>query len=155
MENNINIWSYIYEWLTDAYNFTVGLLMSILGYFLPIKDIMQFMLLLFLADVVFGYLRARKVEKAKFQPKIIWNKTVPRLLFTVIIISLLYRWDSVYEQEFVKTYSIAGWFVSGLLIASIAKNMYDITNWNAFSFLKIFISSKIEEKTGQKIEDDE
>ncbi len=107
---NSSIWGYIYEWLTNVYNFVGGVLMTILGYFLPIKDIMSFMLV---------------------------------LLFSVVIITLLFIWDDVYKQEFIKTYSVAGWFVSGLLIASISENAYKITGWNVLSFLNGFVTAKI------------
>ncbi len=150
-----NSWEYIYEWITNAYNTTMGIIMALLGYLLPVKDIMLFMIILFLADVLFGYWRAKKIDRAKFQPKIIWNKTVPRLFITVTIITLLFVWDNVYKQDFVKTYSIAGWFVSGLLIASIIDNMYKITGWDVLAILEGFVKSKIEEKTHQKIKDGE
>lgn len=137
---------YIWQWLTNFYNFVGGVIMAFLGYLLPIKDVVNFMMFLFVLDVVFGYLKARKIDKEKFRVRLIWEKTIPRMLFSVIIIAVLFVWDNVHRQSFVESYNIAGWFISGLLIVSVLENMYKITGWTVLPFLSSFIKKKIDDK---------
>ncbi len=144
---------YLWSWLTDAYNFTGGMVAGILGYFLPIKNIIHLVLLLFLLDVIIGYIKAHKVDKEKFKPRLIWRKTVPRVLFVIIIIMLLYLWDTVFHQDIVKTYTLVGWFISGLLIVSVVENMYIITNWRGFTAIDRIIKRQILTKTNENIDD--
>lgn len=145
---------YIWCWITDTYNFLGGLVMSFFGYLLPIKDVLNFMIVLFVLDVIFGYWKARKIDKQKFIGRLIWEKTIPRMLFSVIIIALLFAWDNIHSQTFVESYNIAGWFISGLLIVSILENMHKITGWNVLPFLSKFLKSKISDKTEIDIEDE-
>ncbi len=145
----------IYEWLTNVYNFLGGIIMIILGYLLPIKDLIHFITLLFILDVVIGYWWARKRERAKFKTKIIWNKTMPRWLFSVIILGLLYYWDKVHHQDWVSSYYVGGYFLSGTIIASIVDNALKITGWGVFKGLKHIITSNVEKNTGEKIQEDD
>ncbi len=146
---------YIWDWLTNVYHFVGGLVMSLLGYLLPIEGLIQFMTILFITDVIFGYWKARKFDKAKFQARIIWNKTMPRWLFSVVILALLFYWDKLHHQDFINTYYVAGYFLSGVVIMSIAENALKITGWKAFKALEHIISGNIEKQTGEKITEDE
>lgn len=149
--------NYIWNWITDIYNLAGGVVLAILGYFLPIKDIINFMMLLFVVDTIVGYLKSRKINNQRFKARLIWEKTIPRMLFSTIIISLLFLWDEVHNQKFIESYNIAGWFISGLLLVSILDNMYKITGWTVLPFLSSFIKKRIDEKAelNNEISEDE
>ncbi len=146
---------YIWEWLTDVYHFLGGVLMVFFGYLLPVKDLIAFVTLLFILDVVFGYWKANKLEKSRFQTRIIWDKTMPRWLFSVIILVILFYWDKVHHQDFVKTYYVGGYFLSGTIIASITENALKITGWSFFKGLGNIVKNNVEKTTGEKIQKDE
>ena len=109
-----------------------GAFTSILGYFLPLKNIVTVLMIFFILDVIFGYWNARKNKKQKFQVGIIWNHTIPRMLSSIVLILGAYMWDTTYNQTVVCTYKIIGWFISGMLLYSIAENGYKITKWGIF-----------------------
>ncbi len=146
---------YIWDWLTNVYHFVGGLVMSFLGYLLPIRDLVMFVTLLFILDVVFGFWKAKKFKKMKFKTRIIWNKTMPRWLFSVVILALLFMWDSVHHQDFIKTYYVGGYFLSGTIIASIIENALKITGWSFFKGLGNIVKNNVEKQTGEKIGSDE
>lgn len=125
-----------------------GMLGTIIGYFLPVKDMVNFIVLLFVIDVFLGYLAARKLRGEKFSTRIIWKTTMPRMLVSVLLIIIAYMWDDVFKQDMLQTYNIVGWFIAGVLIFSIAKNGYKITNWNGFLGIENLFKKKIEDETG-------
>jgi hypothetical protein len=63
-------------------------------------------------------------------------------------------WDKVYEQNIVSTYKLIGWFISGVLLYSIAENGYGITNWTVFPKIGELFKSKVKENTGLDIPED-
>ncbi len=132
----------------ELWKLVCGLFFSIIGYFLPIKDLTHMVLIIFLIDMIIGYLTARKLRGESFNPKIIWNKTVPRMAFSILLLVLTYWWDTTCKQEYLPTYVAIAWFISGLLIFSIAKNGYKLTKWNGFKLLGDAIEHKIEDETG-------
>jgi len=101
--------------------------------------------------VIFGYLVSKKINKCRFQVKIVWNHTIPRMLISVVLIMACYMWDSVYHQEAVSTYNIVGWFISGVLIFSIAENAFLLTKWDAFLKIRNIFRKKIQDETGEDI----
>ena len=115
-----------------TYSYICGLFTSILGYFLPLKNIVTVLMIFFILDVAFGYWNARKNKKQKFQVGIIWNHTIPRMLSSIVLILGAYMWDTTYNQTVVCTYKIIGWFISGMLLYSTAENGYKITKWGIF-----------------------
>jgi len=128
-----------------------GMLGTIIGYFLPVKDMVNFIVLLFVIDVFLGYLAARKLRGEKFSTRIIWRTTMPRMLVSVLLIIIAYMWDDVFKQDMLQTYNLVGWFIAGVLIFSIAKNGYKITNWNGFLGIENLFKKKIEDETGTKL----
>ena len=131
-----------------------GITTAILGYFLPVKDIVHLLILFFLLDVVFGFWAARKIRKERFSVKIIWTHTIPRMLLSIVLITGAYMWDQVYSQEMVSTYKIIGWFISGVLLYSIAENGYQITKWSVFPKIGNFVSQKVKDNSGISIQDE-
>ena len=137
----------------DLYIFLVGCFISIIGYMFPVKNIIHLLVIFFILDVFFGFLAAKKIRKEKFSVKIIWENTIPRMLFSIVLISCAYLWDVVYEQEFISTYKIIGWFITGVLFYSIIENGYQITKWSIFIQLKETIKDKVKNSTGLDIND--
>jgi len=128
-----------------------GMLGTIIGYFLPIKDMVNFIVLLFVIDVFLGYLAARKLRGEKFSTRIVWRTTMPRMLISVLLIIIAYMWDDVFQQTLLQTYNMVGWFIAGILIFSIGKNGYKITSWRGFLGLENLFKKKIEEETGAEL----
>ena len=139
----------------------VGIFSSIIGYFVPVRDIVHVLLLFFLFDMIFGYLAARKGKKRggkeckRFSVKIIWNTTIPRALISIILVMAAYMWDSTYNNDVVNTYKAIGWFISGVLIFSIAENGFIITRWGIFLKVREIIRGKIKTETEQDAEEDD
>ena len=137
----------------NVYALLSGFVATVFGYFLPIKDIVHLMILFFILDVVFGYWAAHKIRKERFSVKIIWSHTMPRMLISLVMVLGAFMWDTVYCQDVVSTYKVVGWFISGVLLFSIAQNGYLITKWSVFPKLGILFQSKVQEKTGMDISD--
>lgn len=149
MEN----WLNFSDTVKAFWEFLCGIAGIVLGYFLPIRDMVNFIVLLFLIDVFLGYLAAKKLRGEKFSTRIIWRTTMPRMLISLLLIVVAYMWDTIFKQEFVQTYNLVAWFVAGVLIFSIGKNGYKITKWEVFSNLTGIFQKKIQEQTGIDIED--
>lgn len=144
----------LHYFFKDFYTVIIGGLTSFIGYLLPIKDIVHLLVLFFIADVVFGYWAARNIRKERFSVKIIWEHTMPRMLVSIVLVTGTFMWDRVYEQDLVSTHKIIGWFVSGVLLFSIAQNGYKITKWSVFSKLGGMIGDKLKDDTGFDINDE-
>jgi hypothetical protein len=153
MTTKDNLLHSIIDFFGNGWAALCGFMSSVVGYFLPVKDIVHLLILFFILDVIFGFLSARKLRHEKFDVKIIWNHTMPRMLISIVLITGAFLWDNVYNQDFIPTYKIVGWFISGVLFFSIVQNAYLITNWSVFKNLSILIKSKIEEKTGGRVDE--
>ncbi len=140
--------------INDTYAVLTGTVLSFIGYLIPIKNIVHLLIAFFIADVLFGYWAARKLRKERFSVKIIWNHTIPRMLVSIILITGAFMWDEVYAQEIVQTYKVIGWFITGVLLYSIAENGYQITNWSVFAKTGDIIKGKVKDSTGVDLEDE-
>lgn len=132
----------LYDIMSNFYAVICGIITSILGYFMPVKDIVHLLIFLFILDVAFGYWAAKKLRGEKFSVKIIWAHTMPRMLISLVLIIGAYMWDNVYSQDVVCTYKIIGWFISGVLLYSIAENGYMITKWGVFKRIGLLFKRK-------------
>lgn len=144
--------------LTSIYNIAdwilktaFGTFAAIIGYFFPIKDIVHLVILFFVIDMIFGYLAAKKLRGERFSTTIVWKTTFPRMLISLVLILMAFLWDTTFNQKYIPTYNIIGWFISGILIFSIAKNGYKITKWKAFLNIEGIFEKKIEDETGVKL----
>lgn len=137
----------------DFYAFLIGCIVSFIGYLLPVKNIVNLLILFFIMDVILGFWAANVLRNERFSVKIIWKHTIPRMLISLILITGAFMWDEVYHQEFVSTYKIIGWFISGVLLYSIAENGYQITKWSAFTKIGSALHTKVKESTGLDIND--
>lgn len=136
------------DFLAQLGEYLGGLLAAIIGYFLPIKDMVNFIILLFLIDVAVGYWTAKKIRGEKFNTQIVWQKTMPRMLISLLIIILTFKWDDTFKQDVLSTYNTVAWFISGILIISIAKNGYKLTRWEVFYQIIGIFKKGITERTG-------
>lgn len=137
--------------LHDTYAVFTGTAASFIGYLLPIRNIVHLLIIFFIADVVFGYWAARKIRNERFSVKIIWEHTIPRMLVSIVLITGAFMWDEVYKQDFVSTYKVIGWFISGVLLYSIADNGYQITKWSIFPKIGNLINDSVKSKTGMEV----
>ena len=144
-----NTFSWLSNAIADVYAFLCGIIATFFGYFIPVKDFIHLLLLFFFIDIVFGFWAAKKLRKERFEPRIIWEKTMPRVLLTIILMLMTYMWDTVYSQDTIVTYKWIGWFISGILISSIARNGYKITQWGVFTTIEETIKQKLPKKKQQ------
>ncbi len=138
----------VYDLFSNVWAVICGLFTACIGYFMPVFDVMLLLIFLFAIDVVFGYWAAKKLRGEKFSKTIIWKTTMPRMLVSVVLILCFFMWDMTYKQDFVATYRVAGWFISGIIIYSIAQNGYSVTKWEGFPLLGMFLKKKIQDNTG-------
>lgn len=145
--------------------FLTGVLMAVLGFFVPVKDIVHLLIVFFIVDMFFGYLAARKgkktrpkynkrgeqIDQTKFSTTIIWNTTVPRMTISVILVVASFAWDYVFKQTLVDTYNVVGWFISGILLYSIAENGYYLTDW----YVLKRVAGLLKKKVAKDIQDEE
>lgn len=145
----------ITDWFRIVWSLLSGAFMTALGFLMPVKNIVHLLILFFLLDVVFGYWAARKLRKEKFSAKIIWKTTFPRMVISLVLVICAFLWDNVYQQTTFSTYNLIGWFISGVLLASIAINGYYITRWDIFLGLGKFFRDKTKDLTGIEIVNNE
>lgn len=145
----------IREMLSDAYACMSGIVVSTVGYFLPVKNYLLLLLFFFIADIVFGYWAAHRLRQEKFSTKIIWEKTVPRMVLAVFLVLGTFMWDKVFGQEMVPTCAVVGWFFCGVLLASIAKNGWLITKWDVFPMVSNLIGRRMGQQTGVDIREND
>ena len=107
----------------------------------------------FIIDVLFGYWAAKKLRGEKFSKTIIFKTTFPKMIVSFALVICAFMWDSVYKQDFVSTYRVIGWFISGIVLYSIAQNGYSVTKWEGFPLIALFLKKKIKDTTGIDMED--
>lgn len=147
MQHSLSIFD-IAEWV---WKMLFGTFTAVIGYFLPIKDLVHLVILFFVIDMLFGYWAARKLRGERFSTKIVWRTTFPRMLISVILILLAFLWDTTCNQMYLPTYNIIGWFIAGILLFSIGKNAFKITNWEGFKLLSVMFRKKVKDETGINI----
>ena len=149
------LFSGIQETASNICAMLTGVLTSIIGYFIPVRDIVHVLLIFFLLDVIFGYWAARRLRKERFSVKIIWNHTIPRMLISIVLIIGAFMWDNTYNMDMISTYKLIGWFISGVILYSIAENGYKITKWSVFPKIGNLLNKGVKEKTGMDVNEKE
>jgi hypothetical protein len=144
----IMIRSWIHGVLNDFWTFFFSALTAMFSYFLPIKDIVNLMILFFIVDVIFGYWANRKTKGERFNVSKIWETTMPRALISLVLVMLAFMWNDIfYNSSNFATYKLLGGFISGVLLVSIAQNGYKITDWTLFITIAETIESQFKNIT--------
>ena len=141
------------DFFSNFWAVLTGCITAIIGYFMPIFDIMWLIVVFFIIDVLFGYWAAKKLRGEKFSKTIIFKTTIPKMIVSFALVICAFMWDSVYKQDFVSTYRVIGWFISGIVLYSIAQNGYSVTKWEGFPLIALFLKKKIKDTTGIDMED--
>lgn len=139
------------NFLSSFYDFVVAIFLTIFGYLLPIKNMAHLVLFFFFLDIIYGWLADKKQNGSKFKPAIVWAKTVPRIVLTILLLIMAFLLDEVSGQEYIQTYKVVGWFICSLLFLSILKNGYVVTQWNAIPLIGKLIEKRIEKQTDTDI----
>lgn len=140
----------------------VASVVSVIGYYSPVKGIAHMLTIFFMIDIIFGYWKSKKADRKKpkekrigFSTRIIWENTVPRMVVTMVLLLSTFSLDEITGQDFVSIYRIVGWFIGALLIFSICKNSYYITNWKVLLVFARLAQRKVKNETGIDISEED
>jgi hypothetical protein len=147
----------VHDMFSNFYAVIAGIFTGIIGYLLPVRDIVHLMVFFFILDVIFGYWAARvrgrkQGRNVRFSASIVWKTTMPRMVISLMLVIAAYLWDTVFTQDFVGTYKVIGWFISGVLLFSIFQNGYIITDWAMFPKMSKILAKRIKDATGMDID---
>ena len=135
------------EMLTKGYAVLIGVISAVAGYFLPVKDTVHIIFVFFIFDVIFGYWAARKKDpKTRFKAKIIWQKTVPKMLVAFLLVITAHMLDFITPAGIITIRESVGWFVAGLVLSSVWQNMMIVTEWVSIKDLIKLLTDKIKLK---------
>ena len=148
VENVKNFWDYMKDKSLLISEKAFAAITTVLGYLSPIKHIAHMMLVFFIIDIYYGWRADRKKNGSKFKPSIVWEKSVPRMTLSIILLVGAFMLDTETNQTLISTYKLVGWFISALLLVSIARNGYIVTEWKVIKQLGILLQGKIKDKTG-------
>lgn len=128
------------------------LLASFLSFFEPIGVTLLWMLIFVFADMITGIYAA--ICKGEFITSHKMQRTVVKLLMYGSAIILLQGFD-VYMVTFasLNLAQIGATIICGIELYSVFENCYKATNNAVFKVLTQFTSKKIEQATGEKIDD--
>lgn len=143
----INILGVFQEIANDAYLLLMGLFVSLIAFFEPTFDALRVLVVFFLLDVIFGVWNARKNEGKKFQARIIWEKTIPKMLVSFLIIISAHMLDCIAPLKSLTITSFVAWFICGVVLSSVWENFYKITKWGAIEQAKEKINEMLKSKT--------
>lgn len=147
----LSIGSWLRDIFTDTWSMTAGAITGMLGYFAPIQDPINLLLIFFAADAVVGYWKNKKLYNQEFSKGKIFETTVPRMIAVSTFMAMLFAWDTTYNQEIVQTYMVVGYFIGGVLLFNIGKNFYKLTKWKAFLAIASMVQKDVQDKTGQDV----
>ena len=147
----LSIGSWLRDIFTDTWAMSSGFIASIIGYFSPIRDPINLLLIFFAADAVVGYWKNKKLYNQEFSKRKIFETTVPRMIAVVTFMAMLFALDTTYNQDVVHTYMVVGYFIGGVLLFNIGKNFYKLTKWKAFLAIASMVQKDVQDKTGQDV----
>lgn len=130
-------------------NFALGAFFAALGYFAPIKGVVNVMIMAILIDLVLGIIAARRAGEGIKSHKL-W-RTVYKLLFAVVLVALLYAIDK--EMGMIQLHKIIAWLITGFEIWSILESAGKITEHKIFKLVKKLMEDKIKDATGIEIKE--
>lgn len=74
------------------------------------------------------------------------------MMAVVMFMILLFALDTEFHQDTVQTYMVVGYFIGGVLLFNVGKNLYEITRWRAFLNLANMVQKNVQDKTGEDID---
>lgn len=138
------------NWLdSHIIHILAGALMSVIGFFEPIRNVVHLVIMLSILDFIVGVFVSRKRGVA-IKSKKMW-RTIEKMALELIIILVAFCID-----EFVGYFPIhqaIAWFICGVEFYSILESIAKISDHRVFRVVKGFMSDKIKEKTGSTLEE--
>lgn len=116
---------------------------------------MHILFFFFLLDVIFGYLVARKTRGEKWQPKIIWEKTIIKMLVASLMVITAHLLDQIAPSSILTIREFVGWFISGIVLSSVWENFYTLTKWKIVVRLHETLKEKLKFENKEDVEDEE
>lgn len=142
----VRILAILNELFNDAYNLAVGAVLTLFGYFAPVRETIHILFFFFLLDVIFGYLVARKMRGEKWQPKIIWEKTMIKMLVASLMVITAHLLDKIAPSSYLTIREFVGWFISGVVLSSVWENFHTLTKWKIIVKLNETLKEKLKFK---------
>lgn len=130
-----------------------ALFFAFIGYFSPVSHVVHVVIIFFVIDIIYGWRADVKLNNAKFQPSIVWKKTMPRMVLSIVLLLSAFMIDVEAGQEWIDSYKVIGWIICGLLFMSILKNGMIVTRWGTIAFISRWTRKKVKDVTGITIKE--
>ena len=142
----LQFWDIIKEFFLNAGGWVLGVFLSIAHYFAPVADTIHVLLVFFIGDILFGFLASKKLRGESFNPRKVWEKTIPKMLVSFFIIISAHMLDSISPLGVLTIRESVGWILSGLVLHSVWKNAFVVTKWTALRHIGAFLSDSLKDK---------
>lgn len=142
----MQFWDIIEEFFCNAAGWVLGVFLNIAHYFAPVADTIHVLLVFFIADILFGFLASKKLRGESFNPRKVWEKTIPKMLVSFFIIISAHMLDSISPIGFLTIRESVGWILSGLVLHSVWKNAFIVTKWTALRHIGEFLSDSLKDR---------
>ena len=142
----MHFWDIMEEFFCNAGGWALGVFLSIVHYFAPVADTIHVLLVFFIADILFGFLASKKLRGESFNPRKVWEKTIPKMLVSFFIIISAHMLDSISPAGFLTIRESVGWILSGLVLHSVWKNAFVVTKWTALRHIGEFLSDSLKDR---------
>lgn len=127
-------------------NILFGMLIAVLGYFTPVKDIVHVMCAAIFIDFATGLWASRTKGNGITSFKM-W-RTIYKLFLSTLIVMLLFSMDKEMGVMHIEMHRLVAWLITGFEIWSILENAAVISDHRIFKLLKKYMHDKIEKQTG-------
>jgi phage-related holin len=140
---------------TRGYAIIGGAIGFLLAYFLPIKMPIYVIVCFFVLDIIYGYKSAKIKGKldginVKFEPRIIWAKTIPKMIAAFMLIITAHMLDTITPVEIVTIKQTVAYVVAGLVLSSVWKNAMYVTKWTAIKQVVDILTDKIKKNKNEE-----
>lgn len=142
----MQFWDIMEEFFCNAGGWVLGVFLSIAHYFAPVADTIHVLLVFFVGDILFGFLASKKLRGESFNPRKVWEKTIPKMLVSFFIIISAHMLDSISPIGFLTIRESVGWILSGLVLHSVWKNAFVVTKWTALRHIGAFLSDSLKDR---------
>ena len=142
----IHFFDVMQDFFSNAGGWLLGVFLSIAHYFAPVADTIHVLLVFFIGDILFGFLASKKLRGESFNPRKVWEKTIPKMLVSFFIIISAHMLDSISPLGVLTIRESVGWILSGLVLHSVWKNAFVVTKWTALRHIGAFLSDSLKDK---------